>query len=141
MNASADLQVWLAWPRCGLMQSPTLAYVAFGQNCLMSAAHSLATQMAFDKIVEQPTDSSLTCMCKQLRTRPLPGMTPAHKDKTSAVQFRSEVNNASCAAARQEPASSNVAPSATAKDRVFLIASPLSSSILLLDDCIESARA
>ena len=33
MNASADLQGPLAWPRCGLMQSPTLLYVALGQNC------------------------------------------------------------------------------------------------------------
>ena len=59
MYASADWQVALVWPRCGLMQSPTLAYVALGQNCLMSPAHSLATQMAFDRIVEQPTESSV----------------------------------------------------------------------------------
>ena len=34
MNASADLQGPLASPRCGLMQSATLPYVALGQNCL-----------------------------------------------------------------------------------------------------------
>ena len=58
MNASADLQVSLVSPRCGLMQSATLPYVALGQNCLMSPAHCWAVQMAFDRIVEQPTESS-----------------------------------------------------------------------------------
>jgi hypothetical protein len=82
MYASADWQVPLVWPRCGLMQSPMLAYVALGQNCLMSLAHSLATQMAFDRTVEQPTESSpaATCDCKQARMRPPPGLTPAHRD-------------------------------------------------------------
>ena len=32
MNASADLQVPLTSPRCGLMQLPTLPNVAVGQN-------------------------------------------------------------------------------------------------------------
>ena len=32
MNASADLQVSLASPRCGLMQSETVPNVAVGQN-------------------------------------------------------------------------------------------------------------
>ena len=114
MNASAALQVPLASLRCGFKQLDMLPNVTWGQNCLMSLAHSLAVQEAFDRIVEQPTDSSLTCKCKQPKTRPPPGMTSAHRDQTSAVQSRSEVNNASCAPTRQEPASSNVAPSATA---------------------------
>jgi hypothetical protein len=134
MNASADLQLALASPRCASKQLDMLPNVAWGQNARMSPAHSLAVQEAFDKIVEQPTDRSLTCACKQLRTRPLPGMTRAHRDKTSAVQSRSEVNNASCAAARQEPASSNVAPSATAQNVMLTTASPL-----LLAGCIEIA--
>jgi hypothetical protein len=113
MNANAALQLALASSRCGFKQLDMLPNVAWGQNSLMSTAHSLAVQEAFDKIVEQPTDSSLRCTCKQLRTRPPPGMTRAHRDKTSAVQFRSEVNNASCAPAHQEPASSNVTPSVT----------------------------
>ena len=33
MNASADLQLSLVSPRCGLMQSEMLPYVALGQNC------------------------------------------------------------------------------------------------------------
>src|SRR6516162_8829378 len=100
------------------MQSPTLAYVALGQNCLMSPAHSLATQMAFDRIVEQPTESSpaATCDCKQARTRPPPGLTPAHRDWISVAQSRCAVNNPnpSCAPALQEPVSSIAALSATA---------------------------
>src|SRR6516164_5747900 len=116
MNASADWQVWLDCPRCGLMQSPTFSYVAVGQNCLMSPAHSLATQMTFDRIVEQPTERSpaATCDCKQARTRPPPGLTPGHRDLISVAQSRSVANNPSCALAPQEPVSSNVAPSATA---------------------------
>ena len=114
MNASADLQVALASPRCGFKQLDMFPNVAWGPNCLMSLAHSLAVQEAFDRIVEQPTDSSPTCRCKQPRTRPPPGITRAHSDQTSAVQSRSEVNNASCAAAPQESASSSDAPSATA---------------------------
>jgi hypothetical protein len=114
MNASADLQLALASSTCGFKQVDMLPNVAWGQNCRISLAHSLAVQEAFDRIVEQPTDSSPTCKCKQPKTRPPPGMTRAHSDQTSAVQFRSEVNSASCAATRQEPASSNVALSATA---------------------------
>jgi hypothetical protein len=115
MNASADLQVWLAWPRCGLMHSPTLLYVAPGQNSLMSPAHCWAVQMAFDRIVEQPTERSpaATCDCKQARMRPPPGLTPEHRDWISELQSRSVANNPkSCAPALQEPVSSNPAPSA-----------------------------
>ena len=114
MSASADLQLALTSPRCGFKQLDMFPNVAWGQNCLMSFAHSLALQEAFDKIVEQPTDSSPTCKCKQPRTRPPPGITRAHRDQTSAVQSRSEVNNASCAAAPQEAASSSDPPNATA---------------------------
>src|SRR6516164_11180238 len=106
MNASADWHVALALPRFGLMQSPTVSYVAVGQNCLMSPAHSLATQMAFDRIVEQPTESSpaATCCCKQARMRPPPALTPAHRDWISAVHSRCVANNPnpSCALALQE---------------------------------------
>jgi len=70
MNASAALQRSLASPRCGCMQLETVPNVASGQNCLMSPAHSLAVQMAFDRIVEQPTESSLTWDCKQARSVP-----------------------------------------------------------------------
>ena len=105
MNASADLQLALASSRCGFKQLDMLPNVTCGQNCLMSLAHSLAVHEAFDKIVEQPTDKSLTCKCKQPKTRPPPGMTRAHRDQTSAVQSRSEVNNASCASALQQSAS------------------------------------
>ena len=80
MNASADWQVPLTSPRCGFMQSEMLPNVAVGQNCLMSAAHCSAVQAAFDKIVEQPTESSPTWVCKQARMRPPPGLTPAHRD-------------------------------------------------------------
>src|SRR6516225_3063995 len=107
MYASADWQVALALPRFGLMQSPTVAYVAFGQNCLMSPAHSLATQMTFDRIVEQPTERSpaATCDCKQARTRPPPGLTPVHRDWMSVAQSRSVSNTPNpCALAPQEPA-------------------------------------
>ena len=113
MNASADVQLALASPRCGFKQLDMFPKVAWGQNCLMSLAQSLAVQEAFDRIVEQPTDSSLTCKCKQPKTRPPPGITRAHRDQTSAVQSRSEVNNASCAVAPQEPASNSDAASAT----------------------------
>src|SRR6516162_3012635 len=114
MYASADWHAPLAAPRCGLMQSPTFSYVALGQNCLMSLAHSLATQMAFDRIVEQPTERSpaATCCCKQARTRPPPGLTPSHRDLISVAQSRSVANNPSCAPAPQVPVSSNPAPSA-----------------------------
>jgi hypothetical protein len=129
MNASADLQVSLAWPRCGLMQSPTLLYVALGQNCL--PAHCWAVQIAFDRIVEQPTDRSpeATCCCKQARTRPPPGLTPAHRDWMSVVQSRSVANNPnpSCALAPQVPVSSNPAPNTIAKNdfvMVFALMSP-----------------
>ena len=125
MYASADWQVLLVWPRCGRMQSPTLPTVAFGQNCLMSLAHSLATQMAFDRIVEQPTESSPTCDCKQARTRPPPGLTPAHRDWTSVLQSRDVSNtpNPSCALAPQEPVSSNPAPNAIASNDFVMVLS------------------
>src|SRR6516225_3264092 len=128
MYASADWQVALALPRFGLMQSPTVAYVAFGQNCLMSPAHSLATQMAFDRIVEQPTESSpaATCCCKQARTRPPPGLTPAHRDWISVAQSRSVANNPSCAPAPQVPVSSNPAPSAITNNDFVMVFSLLS---------------
>src|SRR6516162_8605548 len=126
MNASADWHVALALPRFGLMQSPTVSYVAVGQNCLMSPAHSLATQMTFDRIVEQPTERSpaATCACKQARTRPPPGLTPAHRDWISEAQSRCVANNPnpSCALAPQEPVSSIAAPSATAQNVVFMFA-------------------
>ena len=122
MNASADLQVALASSRCGFKQLDILPNVACGQNCLMSFAHSLAVQEAFARIVEQPTDNSLTCKCKQPRTRPPPGMTRGHRDQMSAVQSRSEVNSASCASAQGAP-SANIAPSATALNVVLMIAS------------------
>src|SRR5271165_3536415 len=78
----------------------------------MSPAHCCAVQMAFDRIVEQPTERSATWDCKQARTRPPPGLTPAHRDWTSVAQSRSEVNNPSCAPALIEPVSSTAAPSA-----------------------------
>ena len=89
-------------------------------------AHSLATQMAFDRIVEQPTESSLTWACRQARMCPSPGVMPAHRDLTSTVQSRSEVNNPSCALAPTEPVSSNAAPSATVVKRCLHVASPFS---------------
>src|SRR5579863_8852197 len=76
----------------------------------MSPAHCCAVQMAFDRIVEQPTESSPTWDCKQARTRPPPGWTPAHRELTSVVQSRSEVNKPSCAPALPA-AISNAAPS------------------------------
>jgi hypothetical protein len=124
MNASADLQLALVSPRCGFKQLDMLPNVTWGQNCLMSLAHSLAVQEAFDEIVEQPTDNSLTCKCKQPRTRPPPGMTRGHTDQTSVVQSRSEVNNASCAHMSEELASRNVVPSATEQSVVLTIALP-----------------
>src|ERR1700734_3943137 len=78
----------------------------------MSPAHCCAVQMAFDRIVEQPTERSPTWDCKQARTRPPPGLTPAQRELTSVVQSRSEVNNPSCAPALPVPVSSNAAPSA-----------------------------
>src|SRR3984957_4200140 len=78
----------------------------------MSPAHCCAVQMAFDRIVEQPTERSPTWDCKQARTCPWPGFTPAHRELTSVVQSRSEVNNPSCAPALPAPLSSNAAPSA-----------------------------
>ena len=124
MYASADWQVWLVLPRFGFMQSPTLANVAFGQNCLMSLAHSLETQMAFDRMVEQPTESSPTCACKQARTRPPPGLTPAQRDWTSVLQSRSvsKIPNP-CALAPEEPASSNPAPNAIANNDFVMVLS------------------
>src|SRR5262249_26065102 len=91
----------------------------------MSPAHSLATQMAFDKIVEQPTESSPTWDCKQARTRPPPGLTPAHKDWISVLQSRSLVNNPneSCAHAPQEPPSSKLAPNAIANNGFVMVLS------------------
>jgi hypothetical protein len=68
--------------------------------------------MAFDRIVEQPTERSPTWDCKQARTRPPPGLTPAQRELTSVVQSRSEVNNPSCAPALPVPVSSNATPSA-----------------------------
>src|SRR5208337_5561004 len=90
----------------------------------MSPAHCCAVQMAFDRIVEQPTERSLTWDCKQARTRPPPGLTSAHRDLTSTVQSRSEVNNPSCALAPTEPVSSNAAPSAIVVKAVFMTVSP-----------------
>src|ERR1700693_32931 len=78
----------------------------------MSPAHCCAVQMAFDRIVEQPTERSPTWDCKQARTRPPPGLTPAQRELTSVVQSRSEVNNPSCAPALPVPVSSKAAPSA-----------------------------
>src|ERR1700722_11613 len=78
----------------------------------MSPAHCCAVQMAFDRIVEQPTESSPTWDCKQARTRPPPGLTPAQRELTSVVQSRSEVNNPSCAPALPVAVRSNAAPSA-----------------------------
>src|ERR1700729_963941 len=78
----------------------------------MSPAHCCAVQMAFDRIVEQPTERSPTWDCKQARTRPPPGLTPAQRELTSVVQSRSEVNNPSCAPALPVAVSSNAAPSA-----------------------------
>src|ERR1700692_4296800 len=92
----------------------------------MSPAHCCAVQTAFDRIVEQPTESSPTWDCKQARTRPPPGLTPAHRELTSVVQSRSEVNNPSCAPAPQEPVASNAAPSATANND-FVMVLPFSS--------------
>src|SRR6202041_3015812 len=78
----------------------------------MSPAHCCADQMGFDRIVEQPTERSPTWDCKQARTRPPPGLTPAQRELTSVVQSRSEVNSPSCAPALPAPASSKPAPSA-----------------------------
>ena len=80
MNASADLHFELASLRCVIKQLDMLPKVVCGQNSRMSLAHSWAVQEAFDRIIEQPTDSSLTCKCKQPKTRPPPGMTRAHRD-------------------------------------------------------------
>jgi hypothetical protein len=80
MKVSADWHVELASLRCGCRQLEMLPKVTWGQNSRMSLAHSWAVQEAFDRIVEQPTDSSLTCKCKQPRTRPPAGMTRAHRD-------------------------------------------------------------
>jgi len=124
MNASADWQVPLTSPRCGFMQSEMLPHVALGQNCLMSAAHCSAVQMAFDRIVEHPTESSPTCACMQAIMRPWPGAMPAHKDWTSVVQSRSEVNNPSCALAPHELININPAPSATANNDFIMVALP-----------------
>src|SRR4029077_3417120 len=90
----------------------------------MSPAHCCAVQMAFDRIVEQPTERSPTWDCKQARTRPPPGFTPAQRELTSVVQSRSEVNNPSCAPALPVPVSSKAAPSATAVIAVLIMASP-----------------
>jgi hypothetical protein len=114
MNASADLQVPLTSPRCGCMQSEMVPNVAPGQNCLMSPAHCCAVQTALDRMVEQPTESWPTWDCKQASTRPPPGLTSAHRDWTSVVQSRSEVNNPSWALALREPVSINAPPSAIA---------------------------
>src|SRR5271155_477618 len=89
----------------------------------MSPAHSRETQIAFDRIVEQPTESSPTWDCKQARTRPPPGLTPAHRDWTSVVQSRSEVNKPSCALAPKEPVNSNPAPSAIANNDFVMVPS------------------
>ena len=63
MNAIAPLHWSLVSPRCGLMQSAMLPYVAWGQNCWMSPLHSEKTHAAFDSLDEQPTESSLMCAC------------------------------------------------------------------------------
>src|SRR5271166_3738726 len=90
----------------------------------MSPAHCCAVQMAFDRIVEQPTERSLTWDCKQARTRPPPGLTSAHRDLTSTAQSRSEVNIPSCALAPTEPVSSNAAPNAIVIKAVLMAVSP-----------------
>jgi hypothetical protein len=141
MNASADLQLALASSRCGFRQLDMLPNVAWGQNCLMSFAHCLAVQEAFDRIVEQPTDRSLACKCRQPKTRPPPGMTRAHRDQTSAVQSRSEVNNASCAAALQEPVSSNAAPNAIADNGLVMALPPVTHAHAAPDSLTHSDRS
>src|SRR4029077_3490936 len=78
----------------------------------MSPAHCCAVQMAFDRIVEQPTERSPTWDCKQARTRPPPGFTPAQRELTSVVQSRSDVNNPSCAFALRVSVIIKAAPSA-----------------------------
>src|SRR3984885_14400419 len=86
----------------------------------MSPEHCCAVQMAFDRIVEQPTERSPTWDCKQARTRPPPGLTPAQREPTSVVQSRSEVNNPSCAPALPAPVSNKAAPSATVCNSVLM---------------------
>src|SRR5271165_2908282 len=92
----------------------------------MSPAHCCAVQISFDRIVEQPTERLPTWDCKQARTCPPPGLTPAHRDWTSVEQSRSEVNIPSCALAPTEPVSSNAAPSAIVAKAVFMTVSPFS---------------
>jgi len=75
-------------------------------------AHCCAVQMAFERMVEQPTERSPTWDCKQARTRPPPGLTSAHRERTSVAQSRSEVNNPCCAFALRVSVSSSAAPSA-----------------------------
>ena len=57
MNAIASLHWSLASPRCGLIQSEMLPYVAWGQKCWMSPLHSEKIHAAFDNLDEQPTES------------------------------------------------------------------------------------
>ena len=89
MNAIAPLHWSLVSPRCGLIQSAMLPYVAWGQKCWMSALHSEKTHAAFDSLDEQPTESSLMCACRHARMCPSPGAMPAHTDLRSTVQSRS----------------------------------------------------
>ena len=78
MNAIAPLHWSLVSPRCGLIQSAMLPYVAWGQKCEMSALHSEKTHAAFDNLDEQPTESSLMCAWMHARMCPSPGAMPAH---------------------------------------------------------------
>src|ERR1700722_19942814 len=86
----------------------------------MSPAHCCAVQMAFDRIVEQPTESSPTWDCKQARTRPPPGLTPAQREikrgwakpTPAREQHTSLRPPPSCAPALPVAVNSNAAPSA-----------------------------
>jgi hypothetical protein len=62
-NASAPLHWSLTSPRCGFMQWAMPPYLAWGQNCSISAWHFLAAHAAFASLSEQPTESSLMCAC------------------------------------------------------------------------------
>ena len=86
MNAIAPLHWSLVSPRCGLMQSAMLPYVAWGQKCWMSPLHSEKTHAAFESLDEQPTESSLMCASMHARMCPSPGAMPAHTALRSTVQ-------------------------------------------------------
>ena len=76
MNAIAPLHWSLVSPRCGLIQSAMLPYVAWGQNCCMSPLHSEKTHAAFDSLDEQPTESSLDVRLYAQTNASLAGRTP-----------------------------------------------------------------